>query len=93
MSKSITHFVYCIKRPSIEFVIPSIHRSLSKSAPLYMKRNTEHDPPYWRGQIWIPINYLALSSLKYYASKEGPYAVRAAELNARLRDNVVREYK
>ncbi|KAJ8705748.1 hypothetical protein PYW08_012794 [Mythimna loreyi] len=72
-------------------------RSLSKSAPLYMKRNTEHDPPYWRGQIWIPINYLALSSLKHYAKADGPYAARAAELNARLRDNVVRnilnEYK
>ncbi|KAJ8704064.1 hypothetical protein PYW07_013358 [Mythimna separata] len=72
-------------------------RSLSKSAPLYMKRNTEHDPPYWRGQIWIPINYLALSSLKHYAKSDGPYRARAAELNARLRDNVVRnilnEYK
>ncbi|XP_047039261.1 mannosyl-oligosaccharide glucosidase [Helicoverpa zea] len=72
-------------------------RSLSKSSPLYMKRNTEHDPPYWRGQIWIPINYLALSSLKHYASIEGPHAARAAELNARLRDNIVRnilnEYK
>ncbi|KAF9812403.1 hypothetical protein SFRURICE_005514 [Spodoptera frugiperda] len=65
-------------------------RSLSKSAPLYMKRNTEHDPPYWRGQIWVPINYLALSSLKYYANAGGPHAARAAELNGRLRDNVVR---
>ncbi|XP_022818785.1 mannosyl-oligosaccharide glucosidase [Spodoptera litura] len=65
-------------------------RSLSKSAPLYMKRNTEHDPPYWRGQIWVPINYLALSSLKHYANAGGPHAARAAELNGRLRDNVVR---
>uniref|UniRef100_A0A2H1WP46 mannosyl-oligosaccharide glucosidase n=1 Tax=Spodoptera frugiperda TaxID=7108 RepID=A0A2H1WP46_SPOFR len=69
---------------------PGESMSLSKSAPLYMKRNTEHDPPYWRGQIWVPINYLALSSLKYYANAGGPHAARAAELNGRLRDNVVR---
>ncbi|XP_075989113.1 mannosyl-oligosaccharide glucosidase [Anticarsia gemmatalis] len=72
-------------------------RSLSKSSPLYMKRNTEHDPPYWRGQVWININYLALSALKHYGTKKGPHAKRAMELHSRLRDNVVRnilkEYK
>lgn len=71
-------------------------RSLSKSSPLYMKRNTEHDPPYWRGQVWINMNYLALSALRHYGVS-GPHAARARELNARLRDNVVRnilkEYK
>ncbi|XP_049883221.1 mannosyl-oligosaccharide glucosidase [Pectinophora gossypiella] len=72
-------------------------RSLSKSSPLYMKRNTKDDPPYWRGQVWININYLALSALRHYAGQEGPHAVRAGQLHDRLRENVVNnilnEYK
>ncbi|GBP52699.1 Mannosyl-oligosaccharide glucosidase [Eumeta japonica] len=66
-------------------------RSLSKTSPFYMKRNTEHDPPYWRGQVWISINYLALGALRHYSKVMGPYASRAANLHKRLRDNVVRE--
>jgi mannosyl-oligosaccharide glucosidase len=64
-------------------------RSLAKSSPLYMKRNTEHDPPYWRGQIWININYLALKSLHYYMHKSGPFADQAKEVYTDLRNNVV----
>jgi mannosyl-oligosaccharide glucosidase len=26
-------------------------RSLAASASIYRQRNTQHDPPYWRGQV------------------------------------------
>ncbi len=64
-------------------------RSLSKLAPLYDKKNTEHDPPYWRSAIWININYLALKSLKHYSSVPGPHQERAGKIYAELRTNVV----
>jgi len=55
-----------------------------------MKRNTEHDPPYWRGQIWININYLALKALHHYASQPGPYSDDAKRIYVELRHNVVK---
>ncbi|KAL3278377.1 hypothetical protein HHI36_013705, partial [Cryptolaemus montrouzieri] len=71
-------------------------RSLSTNSPLYMKRNTEHDPPYWRGQIWININYLVVRALHFYSSQEGPHREVAAkihkELTKNLVDNIMRQY-
>ncbi|XP_050684991.1 mannosyl-oligosaccharide glucosidase, partial [Leptidea sinapis] len=63
-------------------------RSLSKSSPLYMARNTEHDPPYWRGQVWVNVNYLALAALRHYGTAGGPHAARALALWERLKQNV-----
>lgn len=72
-------------------------RSLSKTSPLYMKKNTEHDPPYWRGPIWINMNYLALKALNYYGKVKGPYSDRAQTLYDSLRQNLIKnmikEYK
>lgn len=65
-------------------------RSLSKTSPLYMKRNTEHDPPYWRGQIWININFLATLALHHYSVTEGPYQSQAAQIYGELRENVIK---
>ncbi|KAM4809599.1 mannosyl-oligosaccharide glucosidase [Rhinophrynus dorsalis] len=72
-------------------------RSLSKSSPMYLQRNTEHDAPYWRGPIWINMNYLAVRALYLYGQREGPYQERAAGLYRELRQNLLanlyRQYK
>lgn len=58
---------------------------------MYMKRNTEHDPPYWRGQIWINMNYLAVAALHHYSKVEnsGENGPLAASIYKRLRKNVI----
>lgn len=65
-------------------------RSLAKSSPLYMKRNTEHDPPYWRGQVWININFLAVRALHYYGTVEGPHKETAFKVYRELRENIIK---
>ncbi|MBW0480168.1 hypothetical protein O181_019883 [Austropuccinia psidii MF-1] len=48
------------------------------------------DENYWRGPIWIPMNYMALNSLyTLYAKEPGPYQTQAASLYQELRENVV----
>ncbi|XP_077575739.1 mannosyl-oligosaccharide glucosidase [Stigmatopora nigra] len=64
-------------------------RSLSKADPLYMKRNTEHDAPYWRGAVWININYLAVRALHHYSNIPGTYQKQAASLYEELRTNII----
>ncbi|XP_044490914.1 mannosyl-oligosaccharide glucosidase GCS1 [Mangifera indica] len=64
--------------------------SLAKTSSMYMKRNTEHDPPYWRGPIWMNMNYRILSALHHYAQVNGPYRDRANVIYDELRSNLIR---
>ncbi|XP_030497086.2 mannosyl-oligosaccharide glucosidase GCS1 [Cannabis sativa] len=65
-------------------------RSLARSSSMYMKRNTEHDPPYWRGPIWMNMNYMILSALNHYSKEDGPFKDRARTIYNDLRSNLVR---
>ncbi|OVA17523.1 Glycoside hydrolase [Macleaya cordata] len=64
--------------------------SLAKSSAMYMKRNTEHDPPYWRGPIWMNMNYMILSALHRYSLDDGPNKSRAKTIYDELRKNLIR---
>jgi mannosyl-oligosaccharide glucosidase len=66
-------------------------RSLSPKSFFYDKYNTDEDPPYWRSNIWININFLALKSLHFYAKDNtGPYSTLAAQVYGELQRNVMK---
>jgi mannosyl-oligosaccharide glucosidase len=89
-SPRLTQILSDLRKPELLWT-PYGLRSLSPNSPLYAKYNTEHDPPYWRGTIWININYLALAALQHYATAAGgtQNGDQAADIYQELRKNVV----
>lgn len=59
-------------------------RSLSVSDPLYGVGEN-----YWRGPIWINMNYLVLGALHHYASIPGPYSEQCKSTYEILRNNLI----
>jgi len=60
-------------------------RSLSLSHPEFGKGED-----YWKGPIWMPMNYLTLGALyKTYAAQEGPYKAQAQKIYTDLRKNII----
>ncbi|CCI44751.1 unnamed protein product [Albugo candida] len=64
-------------------------RSLSTRDPFFEVGNRPNDKPYWRGAIWININYLALDALMYYSKQDGPYQQALKDTYTELRQNVI----
>ena len=60
-------------------------RSLAANHPLFGEGEN-----YWRGPVWIQMNYLALSALhQKYAKEPGPHQAKAKLIYDELRENVV----
>jgi mannosyl-oligosaccharide glucosidase len=64
-------------------------RSISASDMFYWKENGPGDRPYWRGPIWINMNYLALKALNHYRHMSGPQQARCESIYQELRTNVI----
>lgn len=59
--------------------------SLSKSHRLFGQGEN-----YWRGPIWVQMNFMVLKALRGYSQGEGELAQKAAKVYGELRTNVVK---
>ena len=72
-----------------QFWTPFGLRSVSKTSFYYNKFNSDWEAPYWRGSIWINVNYLALRALTHYSIASGPNQTKAKLIYENLRKNLI----
>lgn len=61
-----------------------------QQTPTHPSIHPSGDAPYWRGYIWINVNYLTLRALHALSRAEGsPYQGQARGMYAELRDNLL----
>ncbi|CAK5089431.1 unnamed protein product [Meloidogyne enterolobii] len=65
-------------------------RSISTLSPYYFTWNSKSGSPYWRGPVWINMNYFAIAALKHYSLIDGPFKEEAGRLHFELRDNLLK---
>uniref|UniRef100_A0A7I4YKR3 Mannosyl-oligosaccharide glucosidase n=1 Tax=Haemonchus contortus TaxID=6289 RepID=A0A7I4YKR3_HAECO len=87
-SDTLSHILDSLRDPELIWTEYGL-RSIAQSSPYYDARNTEHDPPYWRGNIWVNVNYMVLSALNYYGSISGPSRATARTAFVELKKNLV----
>lgn len=88
-SENLGHILTDLRDPNLLWTSYGL-RSLARNAPLYGKHNTEHDPPYWRGAIWINMNFLVVRALHHYGTIPGPHQSTAKDLYKSLRANIIK---
>lgn len=83
-SSKLEHIFKILKDPN-HLWSPYGIRSLSKSDPYFGTGEN-----YWKGPIWINMNFLLLSSLHAnYINTEGPYKEQASQIYSELRSNLI----
>ncbi|KAF9090912.1 Processing alpha glucosidase I [Mortierella sp. GBA35] len=83
-SEKLDHILNLMHDPN-ELWTPYGLRSLSAADELFGTGEN-----YWKGPIWININYLALRALKTHYVEKGPYHKKAAKVYNELRDNLIK---
>lgn len=63
-------------------------RSIATTSYYYERYNPSG--PYWRGTIWININFMTLRALHHYRITPGPYSTRADQIYEDLRGNLIK---
>eukprot|EP00301_Raphidiophrys_heterophryoidea_P008680 c13174_g1_i1.p1 GENE.c13174_g1_i1~~c13174_g1_i1.p1 ORF type:complete len:590 (+),score=129.48 c13174_g1_i1:115-1884(+) len=76
-----------LMQDSNQLMSPGGLRSMSKSDPLFGKGEN-----YWRGPVWVNVNYLALRSLHSLASASPQAATLYNSLRRNVVSNILKEY-